>query len=65
MGAASGVGVALALGLGDDATEADGDGDGDGCWAITPTGQTTNSESRNSRPEHAEVVIGKGVLFLD
>jgi len=65
VGDASGVGVALALGLGDAATEAEGDGDGDGCWAITPTAQTTNSESRNSRPEHADLIIRRGVLFLD
>jgi hypothetical protein len=61
VGDASGVGVALGLGLGDAATE----GDGDGCWAVTRTGKTTNSESRNNRPAHAEVVIRRGVLFLE
>ena len=63
VGDASGVGVGLALGLGDAATE--GVGDGDGCWAVTRTGKTTSSESRNNRPAHAEVVIRRGVLFLE
>ena len=63
VGDASGVGVGLALGLGEGSI--DGDGDGDGCWAVTLTGQTTNSERTSSRPAHAEVVIRRGVLFLD
>jgi hypothetical protein len=62
VGDASGVGVALGLGLGDAATE--GVGDGDGCWAVTLTGKTTNSESKNNRAAHAEVVIRRSVLFL-